>query len=66
MAEKPTVVPTAHLGAPRKHSGGAVTRVELRLPSPLAARLYHIAEARGQSVSRVGADALKRGLDGVE
>ncbi|GAB92750.1 hypothetical protein [Gordonia rhizosphera] len=49
-------VPAAHFGSPRINKPGDVTRVELRLPTPLGARLYRLAQANGQSVSRVGAD----------
>lgn len=59
-------VPAAHFGSPRINKPGDITRVELRLPTPLAARLYRLAQANGQSVSRVGADAIERGLGGAE
>lgn len=57
----------ARRGRPRtsiRGSAGAVVRVELRLPSDVAAQLYERAQQTGQSVSGVGADALAMGLAG--
>lgn len=41
------------------HKRRSITRVELRLPTDVAALLYAIAEARGQTISRVGTDVLR-------
>ena len=41
------------------HKRAAITRVELRLPTDVAALLYTIADERGQTISRVGADVLR-------
>lgn len=66
MDTKRVELPEAHLGAARRRRPGNVTRVELRIPTELAARLYRLADERGQSISRAGADALERGLEGVD
>ena len=60
------VVPEAELGARRRRPRSVTerVRVELRIPAPVAAMLYRAAGERGQSVSRVGTDAIKAYFEG--
>lgn len=67
-APTPGLVEPARRGRPRssarRASSGEMVRVELRLPNDVAARLFHLANETGHSVSSVGAEALSAGLSG--
>ncbi|MBM4519899.1 hypothetical protein GS457_20590 [Rhodococcus hoagii] len=61
-------IPEAEFGGRRRRprDPSERVRVELRLPFSVAAELFTAANDRGQTVSRIGADAIAAFLKGDE